>query len=156
MKAVHQSKAGFTLVEIMIVVVIIGLLVTMAIPTFRQVRERAQNTRFMNDIRVAVGAFNTYAIEVGTFPSDVGPATIPAGMEEDLRPLGWTESTSVGGNWDWDYDVFGIEAAVSVNNPIAKASQMLDIDDRLDDGDFTSGVFQRRPGGYMYIIEYGD
>ena len=53
----NKSKKGFTLVEIMIVVVIIGLLAAMAIPAFQQVRENAVGKAMTNDARqLASGA----------------------------------------------------------------------------------------------------
>ena len=46
-----SSKKGFTLVEIMIVVVIIGLLAAMAIPAFQKVRETSQQKAVLNNLR---------------------------------------------------------------------------------------------------------
>ena len=44
-----NQKQGFTLVEIMIVVVIIGLLASMAIPAFQKVRSNSQDKAVLNN-----------------------------------------------------------------------------------------------------------
>ena len=59
------SKKGFTLVEIMIVVVIIGLLAAMAIPAFQKVRENAQEKAIINNLRQFNTAAQQYMIEGG-------------------------------------------------------------------------------------------
>jgi len=56
---------GFTLVEIMIVVVVIGLLAALAIPAYMRVQRRTQNSTVANDIRVFAQAFDTYATQNG-------------------------------------------------------------------------------------------
>ncbi len=58
-----QSRRGFTLVEIMIVVAIIALLASIAVPGFLRARKRSQATRIINDLRLIDGAIDQYAIE---------------------------------------------------------------------------------------------
>ena len=59
----NKSKKGFTLVEIMIVVVIIGLLAALAIPAFTTVRERTIKSTLDNDARQLASAANQYFLE---------------------------------------------------------------------------------------------
>jgi prepilin-type N-terminal cleavage/methylation domain-containing protein len=54
---------GFTLVEIMIVVAIIGLLATIAIPNFVRARLKAQQSACINNLRQIDGAKQTWALE---------------------------------------------------------------------------------------------
>ena len=61
-----NSKKGFTLVEIMIVVVIIGLLAAMAIPAFNKVRQTSQNKAITNNLRQMASAGQQYILENGT------------------------------------------------------------------------------------------
>lgn len=61
----NKSKKGFTLVEIMIVVVIIGLLAAMAIPAFQKVRETSQEKAIINNLRQLSGAADQYFLEEG-------------------------------------------------------------------------------------------
>ena len=61
----RNSKKGFTLVEIMIVVVIIGLLAAMAIPAFQKVRQNSIASRMDNDARQIASAAQQYFLEQG-------------------------------------------------------------------------------------------
>ena len=61
----RQRRKGFTLVEIMIVVAIIGLLAAIAIPSFLKARETAQKNACINNLRQLDSAKNQWAIETG-------------------------------------------------------------------------------------------
>ena len=76
---------GFTLVELMIVVTIVGLLAGMGLPVFRKVRERTQNTATFNDLRIFAQAFQTYALANGKWPLASGPGVLPAEMEGEIK-----------------------------------------------------------------------
>ena len=61
----NRSSKGFTLVEIMIVVVIIGLLAAMAIPAFQKVRQSSQDKAVLNNARQLAAAADQYFLENG-------------------------------------------------------------------------------------------
>ena len=81
-------KAGFTLVEIMIVVAIIGLLAAIAIPNFVKARATSQMNACINNLRQIDAAANEWALEKG---KKTGDAII---MNTDLTPYIKLNSTS--------------------------------------------------------------
>jgi type IV pilus assembly protein PilA len=62
----YYGRKGFTLVEIMIVVVIIGMLCAMAIPTFNAVRTHSRNSTILNNLRQIAAASQQYMLEKGS------------------------------------------------------------------------------------------
>jgi type IV pilus assembly protein PilA len=150
-----QRRAGFTLVEIAIVVALISMLALIAIPAFMRTRRGSQNTRFISDLRAAVGAFEMSFLAHNQYPPDVTPGVIPAGMADYLAKIAWTRSTPIGGQWDWDNGQFGFKAGVSVYFGSAMDdARLTEIDAKIDDGSLSTGRFRKRSNGYIYVIEF--
>ncbi len=150
-----RRNSAFTLIEIMIVVSIIALLAAIAVPAFMRARQRTQNAKFINALRIATAAIEQYAIEHNGYPVDANKGIIPPGLATYLDPtLDWTAATPIGGEWDWEFKRFGVTAAVSVVGPTVSIEQLEDIDSTYDDGDLTTGRFHRiSTGRYAEIIE---
>ena len=69
MKLHSSRRTGFTLVEIMIVVAIIGLLAAIAIPNFVKARENARRNTCINNLRLIDAAKQTWALESKAVPT---------------------------------------------------------------------------------------
>lgn len=162
----HSGTGGFTLVEILIAVGIIGLLCAIAIPSMVKARQESRISRMMNDIRIVHDAFNMYAMEHGDFPAGfVQGNSTPQPVADYLSGTKWTQPTVMGGGW-W-YISFSRFDAVSgtmkpsrllivdnfnfggVDQPLAPASDWQKIDSKLDDGNLNTGVFKLASGVQM-------
>lgn len=142
--AVRPPRRAFTLVEIMIVVVIIGLLATLGIPSLMRVQERSHASRLANDFRQFDAAFQRYALEDGQWPPPDNPGVIPAGMTGYL-PDSFTRPSPFGGNYQWS----GPSRMILLRNSQATDAIMTRVDAILDDGDLSTGEFTKTTGlGY--------
>src|SRR5258706_13433818 len=68
MKSRHRKGKGFTLVELLVVLAIIGIILAMGIPSLMNALQRAKQKRSMADMRGIATAIESYAIDYRNYP----------------------------------------------------------------------------------------
>jgi len=100
--AARRRRRGFTLIELMTVVCVLGLLVAIAIPRYRDTKRRAFAAKVAADFNtVRVAAYNYFA-DNNTYPPDGSPGVAPAALVPYL-PQNFKFDA---GNYTLDYDVW--------------------------------------------------
>jgi prepilin-type N-terminal cleavage/methylation domain-containing protein len=151
---------GFTLIEILIVVIIIGTLASLVIAGFTGVRNDTEKTAFITSGRAFVDAANRYYLDHGDYPNGA-PGQLPPGFGDYVTSHQWEAVTPIGGLWDSATDAYGFKASLGVffgagaPDPHQDDDFMREIDARIDDGDLTTGSFQKVANTrYFYVIAY--
>ena len=77
----HPGRAGFTLVEVLVVLGILALLASIAIPVYRNALQRSRRNAAVAELRALHDALKLYAADRGSYPWFVGPRSL-----SPLRP----------------------------------------------------------------------
>jgi type II secretion system protein G len=115
----HASRKGFTIVELLVVIVVLAILTSIVVVTYSGVHEKARDTTRLNDATAIKEALETYRASKGTYPASVaGPyngwdsSADPAksfltNLQQsgymDIVPKDPTNTAPTGSNWTTGY-----------------------------------------------------
>jgi len=83
-----KARSGFTLIEMMTVFVVLGVLASVALPTYNQTRVKAEAASVIGDYGVIRVAAIQHFAQAGGYPGNAGWARVPAEFVDDL-PAGF-------------------------------------------------------------------
>ncbi len=69
MTSLHRKQKGFTIVELLIVIVVIGILAALVVNTFSGIQQKARNTERQTDIKAIHGQLEAYYAQENVYPT---------------------------------------------------------------------------------------
>ncbi|MDP1923968.1 MAG: prepilin-type N-terminal cleavage/methylation domain-containing protein [Thiobacillus sp.] len=96
---VSNKQRGFTLIELLVTLVIAGILISIAVPNYREYVERSRRARAIADIAQISMALERYRTKAGTFPNSLNDLNIPLPLDP----------------WGHAYQYLGIDVASPPN-----------------------------------------
>lgn len=149
-----SSTAGFTLIEMLLVVVIIGILMAIVVPNYRAIHNKARAVDVMADIDVIAQAVRDYQADAMTWPADAPAGVIPSGLASYL-PTGFSFA---GEDFTLDWDNFSIPGGLPGDPGTTRILGVGVVTDNDDLGDALVELFGARNwfvtgSSYVRILE---
>lgn len=140
-----KNRRAFSLIELMIAVLILGILAAIAIPHFSDAATTARATNIVTDTRLILNAAQLYMAEEGEYPPDGWWGDIPEGLEEYL-PDGFEFSRH--SNWDVLYSFDNLRYPVDYSSYARRTGIWISISVWTKDQEILNSVMDVAPG-YM-------
>jgi type II secretion system protein G len=140
------KKNGFSLIELMIVLVIIGVLAAIAIPNMLDAKVRAQQRATVAEIRNWGNALGAYMSEVGIVPPGNGnPAGVPASTIHNILVPYAVSALHDQDAWNNDLFYIALNSANGINYTVASGGR---------DGNFDENYVECISPGTWFLYDY--
>ncbi|MEM8735315.1 MAG: prepilin-type N-terminal cleavage/methylation domain-containing protein [Planctomycetota bacterium] len=151
-------RIGFTLVELVVVILIVAILASVAVPKFRDASSCADATAIVKNVRLIFQAVEQYAADHGEYPPDTSNGDFPVELEPYLSGNVLTQRTCLGGFYDWNgrttrAPVVGVAIRVSSWTD-KKVQNVYDlIEQQSDDSDPNAGWVTRNSAVVYFKLD---
>ena len=148
----RTTQTGFTIVELMVVIGIVGILALLSMPTIRTAADRAEATVTANDLKKFGQAVEFYSTESGNYPATMTYSRMPE-VVADYLPKAW-----LNGNYSWFYINSSRYTYIYVYNLGFTPEQAVQLDKIIDDGNIGDGKVRIAVSGtgLIYLLRLDD
>ena len=134
----NHNQAGFSLIELMIVILVIGIIAAIAIPQLIEAQERAKQRRSMADMHSIVSANGTYFIDMQVYSPDLTTLATANYLQVPLLNDGWGNPLVYVVNANtYTLTSLGSDGAAGPAPPVPWINDPFDPDISVTDGMFT-------------------
>ena len=147
---------AFTLIELIVVIVVIGILAAVSIPKFVDASEETNLTATSEDLRAIVNAVSMYHAKYGSYPRDVNRRQVVGVLDpffKDTNPF--SKPAPIGGVYDYEGPPNWSPVQISIRSETASnhsEATAIALDEYMDDGDLTTGSIRRQGNRTYYIV----
>ena len=136
-------RAGFSLIELVIVVLILGILAAVAAPALFRTDDSAMATAELSNARAFMKAIDLFSAKNCRLPNDAGPGKLPPDLLGILDAKMFTNPSPAGGVYDWDgpppHSTNELKCVFPAGTSVATTRFYLKMEDLADDGNPTRG-----------------
>jgi type II secretion system protein G len=133
-----QTEQGFSLIELLIVVAIIGILAAIAIPGFMDAIDRSKQRRSMGDMRTVAAANGTYKVDQQVYVPNLAGLVGNEYLQVGITIDGWGNAFDYATDGDtYDLTSYGSDGAAGPAPPAPWENDPFEPDIILADGMFT-------------------
>ena len=134
----RSLQSGFTLIETLVVVIIIGVLMFVIFPNYIHPREQSTAVRLADSFRVHATAFKNFAEERDNSPDQPDTEELPDLIKERVPDT--SSDSIVGGYWEWSWNYPDKQLEVRLVQHNANIQLIERVDHLLDDGNLATGM----------------
>ena len=98
----HRRRRGFTLVELLVVIVVLAVLAAIVLPKFMDSSKRSKESALKNDLKILRNSISAFQADTGTYPKTFADLAATSAPAKGLDTAG-TDATITAGDWHGPY-----------------------------------------------------
>lgn len=158
MPAPRSRPHGFTLVELIVTIIVLGVLAGIAVPRYLDISDKAAAARVAENMKILSRAYLSYHRDYGVWPPDNDGSGYGFFYAEPyLTNNIWESTSAIGGRYNWNF-IGGLAEVVIYNVGTSPSSRtlgiMTDIDRQIDDGNTATGRLRWDPSVWGGTLRY--